>query len=101
MTPEEAYWHACSNTPIDEAPAPVPLLPQFKEHVDLATDRTIFVFSDNVIVFGDNQEITRWFHHRDAQHFRDWLTLQYLEARRLVGVIDNLAGASGDPTPDP
>lgn len=79
MTGEEAYWHACTGTPID-APGSVGLVPPVvREFTSYVEGVYRYEFQDGIIVNLDAMEVARA--RYSAREFRNMLARKYFEAR--------------------
>jgi hypothetical protein len=77
MTPEEAYWHACTGTPID---APTLRIPRVvSSHYDGAIDAFVYDFEDGTIIklYRDDVMAAR----QDRRYVGQLIEERYLEAR--------------------
>lgn len=55
LTPEAAYWHACSGTPVGDIYRDVPAV--VRAGFDTATYRHMYMFADGVIATATDDEI--------------------------------------------
>lgn len=81
MTGEEAFWHASTNTPIDQPGTPAGTLPAIVSESCSFVDHVYrYLFEDGVTVHLNQQDVAEC-RGRSAWHFRNMLTEKYLAAR--------------------
>lgn len=75
----QAFWHAATGTPIDEAPARVHIPDVVEHHYDAHHGEWIYVFADGVVIklYQDDVVTAR----RDRRYVQTLVEQRYLEAR--------------------
>lgn len=85
MTPEDAFWHATTNTPIDgQAPAPRVRIPDIVSHYfDAHHNEYIYVFEDGAVVKLYQDDVVNLDRRRSVAEveLRSLVQQRYLEAR--------------------